>query len=231
VGVGDFKYFGELYLNYFIKYGGLRPDDRVLDIGCGLGRMALPLTRFLSRKGSYHGFDVNPEHIQWAQSRIAPRHRRFRFEVLDIFNKCYNPGGKHAACDYRFPLDDHSFDFVFLTSVFTHMAPRETDHYLSEIWRLLRPGGRCFATFFLLNEKSKDAIRRGTSHIPFQYDLGGYVTSNQDIPEAAIAVEENLVREMFAKNQLRIDEPILRGTWTGRADFNVEGQDIIIAAK
>ena len=36
----------------------LSPDHRVLDIGCGTGRMAIPLTSFLSKKGSYEGFDI-----------------------------------------------------------------------------------------------------------------------------------------------------------------------------
>lgn len=54
VGHGDFKKTGEEFLGYFTNCG-LQPEHNVLDIGCGIGRMAIPLTRFL--KGRYEGFE------------------------------------------------------------------------------------------------------------------------------------------------------------------------------
>src|SRR3954452_6830822 len=54
-----------------IDGGGLVPTDRVLDIGCGPGRVAVHLTRFLDPDaGSYEGLDVMPNAIAWAQGRI-----------------------------------------------------------------------------------------------------------------------------------------------------------------
>ena len=57
VGDGDFTAIGEEHLRYFIEYGKLLPDHTVLDVGSGIGRMALPLTRYLSVQGAYYGFD------------------------------------------------------------------------------------------------------------------------------------------------------------------------------
>ena len=54
VGNGDFKAVGYEFLRYFIQYGDLAPDDDVLDVGCGIGRMALPLANYL-KHGSYSG--------------------------------------------------------------------------------------------------------------------------------------------------------------------------------
>ena len=59
--------------------------------------------------------------VDWAQRTITARYPNFTFQNADIFNKWYNPGGAFAASEYRFPYDDESFDFIFLTSVFTHM--------------------------------------------------------------------------------------------------------------
>lgn len=42
-GGGDFNRIGEEYFLYFVDLGGLQPDKRVLDVGCGIGRMAVPL--------------------------------------------------------------------------------------------------------------------------------------------------------------------------------------------
>jgi SAM-dependent methyltransferase len=164
-GGGDFNQVGEEYLRYFVELGGLRPHERVLDVGCGIGRMAVPLTRYLDNRGSYEGIDVFPKGIAWCQENITPRYPNFRFRVADIKNKEYNPGGRFAASEYEFPYAEASFDFVLLTSVFTHLLPDEVENYLSEIERVLAPGGRCFASFFLLNEESLELLHSGRSTI------------------------------------------------------------------
>ncbi len=51
VGGGDFREIGEGQLRCFVEIGGLKPDDADLDVGCGVGRMAVPLTRYLSGRG------------------------------------------------------------------------------------------------------------------------------------------------------------------------------------
>jgi len=63
VGGGDFKKIGQKFLIYFIEYGKLAPTEKVLDVGCGIGRMAVPLTDYLNPQGSYEGFDVFKEGI------------------------------------------------------------------------------------------------------------------------------------------------------------------------
>ncbi len=70
---GEFRATGEEFLTYFIEIGGLRPSDRVLDVGCGVGRMAVPLTRYLSPEGRYEGFDVMANAVEWCQRHITPR--------------------------------------------------------------------------------------------------------------------------------------------------------------
>jgi 2-polyprenyl-3-methyl-5-hydroxy-6-metoxy-1,4-benzoquinol methylase len=42
-GSGDFNQVGEEYFRYFVQLGGLEPHERVLDVGCGIGRMACRL--------------------------------------------------------------------------------------------------------------------------------------------------------------------------------------------
>ena len=229
-GGGDFNRVGEEYFRYFVDLGGLSPDERVLDVGCGIGRMAVPLTRYLDDRGSYEGIDVFPKGIAWCQENITPRHPNFRFRVADIKNKEYNPGGRFAASEYEFPYADASFDFVLLTSVFTHLLPDEVENYLSEIRRVLTPGGRCLASFFLLNEESLGAIRSGTSTIDFRHDFGGYRTKDRETPEAAIAYPEDYVRSLYEERDLGIIDPIRYGAWPGRRDF-LSYQDVVVAMR
>ncbi len=231
VGGGDFKEIGNEFFNYFKEIGRLKPNEKILDVGCGIGRMAVSLTSYLKDGGSYEGFDIVARGIQWCQKKISPRALNFHFRHADIYNYGYNPTGKYKAVHYQFPYENHSFDFVFLTSVFTHMLPQDMDHYFSEIKRVLKQGGRCFITFFLLNEESLGLINAGASTIDFKYKLDGYegnLIKDSFIPEAAIAYPEQYIKELYEKYNLEICPPIRYGSWCGRKEF-LSFQDIVLA--
>ena len=230
VGRSNFTKVGQEFFGYFTGIGGLKSDHRVLDVGCGCGRMAVPLIPFLSGAGEYHGFDIVPDAIKWSQRHIARRHGRFHFGLADIYNKYYNDEGKIKACEYHFPYGDNFFDFTFLTSVFTHMLAGDMEHYLSEIARTLKVGGKCMANFFLLDAASKALMEQGASHIQFPHALVDCLISHKDAPEAAVAFEESFIRRCLAKNQLTLIEPIHFGDWSGRKPA-LSFQDIVLAVK
>src|SRR5262245_3915631 len=83
VGAGSFTSVGEQYRQHLIGLADMQPSDRVLEAGCGVGRIAIPLTEYL-REGSYHGFDIVPQGIRWCQRRITPRFPNFEFTVVDV---------------------------------------------------------------------------------------------------------------------------------------------------
>jgi ubiquinone/menaquinone biosynthesis C-methylase UbiE len=230
IGGGDFLKIGEEFKQYFIELGHLQPDHSVLDVGCGIGRMAIPLTRYLSREGEYWGFDIVKTGIDWCQQRISPKYPKFHFLHSNVYNKYYNPKGDARAQDFKFPFDDQLFDFVFLTSVFTHMLPSDVENYMTEIARVLKPEGTCLITFFLLNEESLTLMRSGKSTLDFKYDLHGCLSTEETKPEAAIAYEEDVFKDLFRKNDLIILEPIRHGSWCGRQNF-LSYQDMILATK
>src|SRR5437867_6142389 len=58
--VDGFARSGETLVERLVELGGLRPDSKVLDVGCGIGRLAVPLTRHLGETGSYDGLDIVP---------------------------------------------------------------------------------------------------------------------------------------------------------------------------
>jgi SAM-dependent methyltransferase len=230
VGGGDFQRIGRDFFGYFTQIGSLKPHHRILDVGCGCGRMAIPMMPFLSEQGSYYGFDIVPEAIQWSKKHITTRDARFHFEWASVFNKHYNPKGKIAPDQYRFPYDDHFFDFALLTSVFTHMLADEMEHYLSEISRTLKPGGQCMITYFILNAEVTNDLSQAEKMFDFKHPRSRCTIWKPEVPEAAVAYEESYIRECFARNKLSVIEPIHFGRWPGRKKF-LSGQDLILAVK
>jgi SAM-dependent methyltransferase len=220
-GHSDFVDTGEEFLSLFVDLGGLQPHHAVLDVGCGMGRMARPLVGYLSAEGSYDGFDVHRDGIGWCRRRYA-RHGNFHFQVADLYNRRYNPRGAHAATDYRFPYDDDRFDFVIATSVLTHLLEAEAEHYLTEIKRVLKPEARAVITFFLLNEESRALIKDGKASLEFLDPDDHVSVLDVDLPEEAVAYDEAWVRE-------RVDVVDVRwGSWCGRESFT-SFQDAVVA--
>ena len=227
---GGSEYVDVEFFSYIRDYGALEPEHCVLDIGCGVGRLAIPLTKYLSRSGSYNGFDIAQRSIEWCNNKITARHPNFRFHFADIWNKDYNPSGTLKATDFRFPYSDGRFNFVFSTSVFTHMLHKDVEHYLSEISRVLKPGGRCLITWFLLNDESKQLIECGKSSLKFAYPVEGGLTVNPNVPEIAIAYDEAHVLELYAREGIRLSCPIHYGSWCGRTEY-LSYKDICIGHK
>ncbi|MBL8795659.1 MAG: class I SAM-dependent methyltransferase, partial [Planctomycetia bacterium] len=187
----DFRRLGDDLLRRLIGHG-LQPHHQVLEAGCGNGKNARALTRYLNTNGAYLGFDIVPHGVQWCRRHLTPRYPNFQFQHADIRNRTYHPTGRINASDYRFPCPGHSCDLVFLTSVFTHMLPMDVEHYVREIGRVLKPGGQCFASFFLLTPAARQALESGRAGraFPFEHESGVCRLADQRWPEDAIAYDE-----------------------------------------
>jgi SAM-dependent methyltransferase len=232
VGNGDFRAIGLGLLQELKDSCELQPGHRVLDVGCGIGRVAIPLTQYLSRDGAYEGFDPVERAIRHCQARITPSYPNFRFQVADLYNKTYNPRGRYRDSDYRFPYPEASFDVVFAASVFTHLLPPGTDRYIAESARVLKPGGRFFATFFLLNDASKEAMDAGRSTIGFPRRYAAHRLHSRRNPEAAVAYEEAFVLGLYQKHGLALTQPVWYGLWSGRPLSGYGGyQDLLVAVR
>lgn len=230
VGGGDYLAIAQEFLGYFVNLGGLRPFDRVLDVGCGFGRMVYGLMKHLDERGSYEGFDTAKHLIDWAVKNLAPHLPRYGFQHVDLKNQAYNPAGAICPQDFVFPYGDREFDFVFLSSVFTHMFLDDIKNYVEQIYRVMKPGGRLLLTAFLLNEETEALIKAGKSTLAFDWcEFANCYTPYPHLPEAAIGIPAPVMNYILSTRGFKI-RTLHPGSWCGRESFT-SYQDIIVAWK
>lgn len=227
----QYKIYGDNFVRpYLIGRGQLRPDERVLEIGSGNGQKARALASYLNEDGSYEGIEIMPAAVEWCQ-RCYRRFPNFRYQRADILNDMYNPQGRTQDFEYSLPFAGDEFDLVFLCSVFTHMLKGGIARYIDEIGRVLKPGGRCLASFFLLNPDSLHWMTTQLPEVDFPYEHGdGCRLHNREIISDAVAVDEGWVRERFLAAGLRVTEATY-GCWSGGRDLIGGLQDAILAIK
>jgi ubiquinone/menaquinone biosynthesis C-methylase UbiE len=226
VGNSDFRATGDEFLGYFRELAGLSPGDRVLDIGCGIGRMARVLVGELAApEGSYDGFDVSRPGIEWCRERYRGTAAPFRFAHVDLHHGRYNPGGHASADSFTFPYPDDSFDLAIATSVFTHLLDGAAQRYLSEAARVLDPGGRLFSTWFLVDpDRPPDPA---AALFSFHPTGGAAQVTDSEVPEDAVAYPIEWVRQRLSATGLTLREPVQFGSWSGHPGLS--GQDITVA--
>ena len=229
IGDGDYHAIGAEFLERLVRDAGLRPEERVLDLGCGVGRLALPLTQFLDT-GSYDGVDPVADGIAWCASTISPVYPQMRFHHLDLRHPLYNPAGALETAKIKLPFPDASFDVVCMISVLTHLERADTLNYAAEVARLLAPGGRCFATAFLINAPARAGLRERKGPLAFDpAEAGPVYFAIKDAPLAAVAFDEDVLLELFLRHGLRRRNPATYGTWSGRSGRSF--QDICVFEK
>ncbi|HMD87201.1 MAG TPA: class I SAM-dependent methyltransferase [Terriglobia bacterium] len=226
----SFKTTGDDIVTACIEMGGLQSRHRVLDVGCGIGRITLALLGYLGSAGSYEGFDITASGIRWLRKYVTVKFPRFRFRLAGgMYSGLYNPSGGRDSSSYDFPYQQGTFDFAIAVSVFTHMAPPGVRHYLAETARTLKPRGRLLCTTYLLDDEALAMGRDARSAINFPNDFGTYRLQKVSMPEFAVAFDEKYFLRCAAEPGLHLKGEIRRGPW--RHKGIQMGQDLVVLEK
>lgn len=169
----------------FLRARGLKPDHRLLDIGCGSLRGGIHAIKYLET-GNYYGLDINPSLIE------AGRHE---LRLAGLTHK--NP---HLAVSDRFELGlfRQKFDYLLALSVFTHVFANHIIRCLTEVRGVLASKGQFFATFFLAPHSAHLApIVHQPGGVQTQYDRNPFHYSYDEIQ--AMAKLANLSAEIIGQ--------------------------------
>ena len=214
-GARGFREVGPWFLNEFKRLGLFREGHRILDVGCGCGRVARALatdTDLRKLKVSYVGVDIDQKAIRWCCDHLTSKNSRFKFYHVDLHNRSDNPGGQHQAMPYHFPYGNRSFDLIIVTSVFTHLLEKELENYLQETHRLLATEGSVYASFFTYRSR-RDAVKGVDRHpVSFPCYHGHFAVHSDNYPEKAVAYEESFLLDLVQKTGFRLVCDLMYGT-------------------
>jgi ubiquinone/menaquinone biosynthesis C-methylase UbiE len=129
VGHGDFELIGRTELA-LLQMEGLQPEYTLVDLGCGVGRLAVHVIPTLVG-GSYIGIDISQTMLKRAKARIAQAVPAPACRVTWV---------KQTAPDFNLP--ENSVDMMCAFSVFTHMEHEDAYRYLKSALRVVKPRGR-----------------------------------------------------------------------------------------
>lgn len=128
VGGGDPVWAGFVELEILRRFKDLQ-GSHVLDIGCGIGRLAKYL--FEERVAGYLGLDIIPEILEQAID-ASKAHPQFKYGIVE---------------EFKVPAEAGAFDVVCGFSLITHLLDEEIFEYFTEARRVLKPDGVVIFSF------------------------------------------------------------------------------------
>jgi cyclopropane-fatty-acyl-phospholipid synthase len=153
-------------LNLLLDRLDLQPGQRLLEIGCGWGSLAIAAAR---REVSVVGLTLSTEQKAWAERRIAEEGLTDRIEI--------------RLQDYR--DTDERFDAIASVEMVEAVGERWWPVYLDCIARNLEPGGRAALQFISIDHRLFANYRRSADFIQTYIFPGGMLLDEPSFAELA----------------------------------------------
>jgi SAM-dependent methyltransferase len=239
VGGSDPELVGDACERVLRRYLHINPFARLLDFGCGVGRVTLSVLKHHPEVGHITGFDIMPQVIQFCESHIATSFAKTSFQLIggtndhyDQFIEAANRGAAKSHAQLRAEYGG-KFSSIFAFSVFTHVELEDLRALLSLLSALVQPGGHVLITAFVLTPTTRKAIRDRSALFPFANadptaDGDIFVADHTD-RLAFIAFDHALIEQAAFDAGLVIHQ-IEYGSWAGTIP-SPNLQDTIVCLK
>jgi len=178
-----------------VRHCGLKLESRVLEIGCGRGRLPIGILSTVGDIARYSAVDVHKASIEWCNRYINMEHPAFTFAHIDVANPRYNKAGGQRQAELQLPFSALSFDIIYLFSVFSHLTTEDIEAYCREFQRLLHPAGKIFLTAFVEENVPDMTVN------PKNYRGGGWKG-----PLHCVRYSREFIERIYAKYGFVIDE-------------------------
>jgi SAM-dependent methyltransferase len=136
---------GKEQINYLLKFKLINNNTKLLDFGCGQGRLLNSLVYYETKFLKFCGLDTSKEAIHWCKKHLQYSNN-ISFIHLPAANARYNPKEKELR---TLPYGESEFDLIFLNSVFSHMLTSDIEFYLLEFYKVLKNQGNIYITAFI----------------------------------------------------------------------------------
>lgn len=239
VGGSDPELVGNACYGILNRYISMNESSRLLDFGCGIGRVLLSVLKHRASVTQITGFDIMPQVVKFCEANIAPAFPNSSFELIggsnDHYDQFINAAGSNVAINNEQVVHKYAgkFSGAYAFSVFTHVEMDDFRSLLKLLVRLLEPGGELLFTAFLLTPFSRRAIDQRVCLFPFgdtAYEADGMVfTGNITDRLGFIAFDLALVEQMVFEAGLVITH-VEHGAWPG-SGFSSSLQDVIVCRR
>ncbi len=120
---------GRWYTDMLIREGDIKPEDAVLDIGCGSASYIIDLLKEVSLEKAVCAVEPSEAQFELAQQNLADAKLTSKVDIRKGFAS-------------PLPFEADSFDVVYASFIFKHFADDTLTEALKDAYRVLKPGGR-----------------------------------------------------------------------------------------
>lgn len=201
------------FLIYLLKECQLTSNSTILEIGCGIACLSLPIIKYINN-GKYYGIDTNKTCIDWCCHHITPL--------------CNTTFKSVSSSHFIIPCEDCELDTVYSTTIFLALTIDDITKYLTEINRVLKKGGCLIFTLFVWNQSVQMLLKTKKIKTRIIKTNGlSYLINARG--EQAIIHNDTTLYKCLQDKHFEIIETIF-GHWSNSSNSNIY-QDVICAVK
>lgn len=179
-----------------ISYLELKLGEKILDLGCGRGQETIEAARLIGNKGYAWGLDVTPRMIELAIKNAKLE----RIHNIDFI----------LSTMIKIPMGENTLDVVMSNCAINHVEDKTRVY--SEIYRLLKPGGRFIVSDIMTEFPLPQSIKEDPEAIAACF--GGAITISEyesALKQAKFETVEVLKERRYLKNGYEMISRTFRG--------------------